>query len=113
LIEAKNHHSRHQIKPDQTEIQKPALDNFYRGALRPTILNFHVTERKVPTLKNIHKKFCEDIGYQDAMETLLKEIHKLGLRWRKFKNNRKILMEKHDIRHARVKVLRKMRSFRE
>jgi transposase len=98
-------------RPDRNS--KTALDDFDRGALTPTILNFHVTERKIPTLKNIHKKFCEDIRYQDTMETLLKEIHKLGLRWRKFKNNRKILMENHDIRHARVKFLRKIRSFRE
>jgi hypothetical protein len=56
-------------------------------------------------LKNIHKIFCEDIGYQGAMETLRKEIHKLGFRWRKFKNNRKILMEKHDIRHAILMLL--------
>ena len=90
-----------------------ALDDFDLALLRRTIINFHVTEKTVPTLNNIHQKMCEDFGYQGCRRTLLKDIHKLGFRWRKLKTNRKILMERPPIRLLRIEFLRKMRDFRQ
>lgn len=41
------------------------------------------------------------------------EFHKLGFRWKKTVNNRKILIEKHEIRHLRLQYLRHIKKARE
>lgn len=90
-----------------------AMDDFDHCLLRRTIHNFHITEKQVPTLQRIYKKMCEDYDYQGSSESLRKEMRKIGFRWRQMKNNRKILMEKQDIRHLRIEFLRKMKKYRE
>lgn len=89
------------------------MDDCDRAILRRVIINYHVTEKCVPTLKGIHKKFSEDTGYHGCQDSLRKEIHKLGFRWRKFKNNRSILMERQPVRLLRIEFLKKMRTYRE
>jgi hypothetical protein len=39
-------------------------------------------------------------------------MRKIGFRWKKMRNNRNILIEKHEIRHLRIEFLKKMRSQR-
>jgi hypothetical protein len=77
-------------KKRKKQNSKITLDDFDLGVLRRMIVNLHVTEQKTPRLKEIYNKFCEDIRYTGSGESLRGEIHKLGFRWRKFKNNRKI-----------------------
>ncbi|KAK9871694.1 hypothetical protein WA026_014145 [Henosepilachna vigintioctopunctata] len=89
------------------------LDDFDLADLRRTILNFHVTDKRVPTTKRIHRKFCSDFNYQGSTESLRKEVKKLGFRSKKFQNNRTVLMEKPDVRHSRVHFLKKMSKYRE
>ncbi|XP_050295550.1 uncharacterized protein LOC126735559 [Anthonomus grandis grandis] len=48
-------------RPDR--ILETHLDEADLGVLRRTIINHHVTEREVPTLKIVHKKFVEDTEY--------------------------------------------------
>lgn len=90
-----------------------ALDDFDRAVLRRTIINYHVTKKCVPTSKGILQKFSDDTGYQGSIESLRKEIRKLGFRWRKFKNNRKVLMERQPVRLLRIEFLKKMRTYRQ
>lgn len=89
------------------------LDDFERCLLRRKIHDFHITEKQVPTVKKIYNKFCEETGYQGCASSLKKEIKKLGFHWRKTKSNRKILMEKPEIRHLRIEFLKKMKKYRE
>ncbi|KAG5880910.1 hypothetical protein JTB14_010718 [Gonioctena quinquepunctata] len=42
---------------------KVRLDGFEKSQLRNLIINFHVTEKCVPTLKILHHKFCDEFGY--------------------------------------------------
>ena len=69
--------------------------------------------RESSRVNNIHQKMCEDLGYQRCRRTLLKDIHKLGFRWRKLKSNRKILLERPPIRILRIEFLRKICDFRQ
>ncbi|KAJ8947626.1 hypothetical protein NQ318_002638 [Aromia moschata] len=89
------------------------LDDFDKGLLRRTIINFHVTEKQVPTLPRIYNKFRESIDYQGCQDTLRKEVKLLGFRWKKFETNRKLLIEKPDIRHQRISFLRQMKQYRQ
>ena len=47
------------------------------------------------------------------MSTLRKIILALGFRWKKTKNNRRILMEQGNIREKRIAYLRAMKKYRE
>lgn len=73
------------------------MDNADLAISRRCISNYNVTEKRVSTLKEVHKTIVEDMEYQGSRESLRKEIHKLGFRWRKAKTNRKILMERQPI----------------
>ncbi|KAG5869604.1 hypothetical protein JTB14_001684 [Gonioctena quinquepunctata] len=50
---------------------KVCLDGFEKSQLRNLIINFHVTEKCVPTLKKLQHKFCDEFGYLGGRETLL------------------------------------------
>jgi hypothetical protein len=45
--------------------------------------------------------------------TLKKIILKLGFRWKKAKNNRQILVERHNIRAKRLQYMRQIKEYRE
>ncbi|CAH1982865.1 unnamed protein product [Acanthoscelides obtectus] len=78
-------------KPKRTNIKtKVALDGFDQGLLRRTIINYHITEKRI---RCIHRKMRDVANYKGCKETLRKEIHKLGFRWKKFESNRKLLIE--------------------
>lgn len=92
---------------------KVKLDQMEAGLLRRIIINFHITEKMTPTVKRLHKKMVDEYGYEGSRETLRKEMHALGFRWKKTKSNRHILMEQHRIRQLRLDYLRKIKKFRQ
>lgn len=92
---------------------KSKLEDFDKSVLRRTVINYFVTEKKVPTLRNIHKKFMDDTNYKGSYESLRKALHDLGFRWRKTKTTSKILMERNDIRSVRLNFLRNIKRYRE
>lgn len=100
-------------KKRQKTATKTNIDDFDQGVLRRYIMNFCVTEKKVPTLKHIHRKFVLDNGYTGSRESLRHIMHKMGFRWRKTRTNRKLLMEKPEVQQLRTNFLRKMKRFRE
>ena len=93
--------------------KKIVLDDFDRCVLRRLVLNFHINEKRVPTMKAIHKKFCSDTEYRGCVDTLRKELHTMGFKWVKTKSDRKLLMERHDIRQMRLNYLRTILRYRE
>lgn len=97
----------------QKTAPKSNLDDFDRGVLRQFIINYYTVEKKVPTLQRIHCKFVEENGHNGSYETLRKIMHDMGFRWRKTKNNRKLLMEKPAIQQLRINFLRSMKQYRE
>lgn len=91
---------------------KTNLDDFDIGRLRRYIKIFYITEKQVPTLRRIHKKFTEEYNYTGSRESLRKIMKKIGFRWRKTRTNRKLLMEKPEIQHLRLNFLRQMKRYR-
>lgn len=92
---------------------KTDLDDFDLGVLRRYIINFYVTDKKVPTLRRIHRKFAEENNYNGSRESIRKVMRKIGFRWIKTKSNRKLLMEKPDIQQKRLNYLRNLKRYRE
>lgn len=99
-------------KKRKKSASKTCLDDFDTGRLRRYIIDFYVTEKQVPTLRRIHRKFAEEYNYSGSRESLRKVIRKMGFRWRKTRTNRKLLMEKPDIQHMRLNFLRTMKRYR-
>jgi len=92
---------------------KSVLDNFDEAVLRRIVHDFYLTEKQRPTLKEIHSKMCESTGYGEGVTSLRLVLRKMGFRWKKTSDNRKFIMERHDIRSLRVKYLRAIRAYRE
>lgn len=90
-----------------------ALDDFDLCVVRRVIHEFHSTEKELPTLKGILRVLKEKINYKGSVSSIRTIIRDLGFRWKKTQNNRKLLMEKSDIRNVRVQYLRKIKEYRE
>jgi hypothetical protein len=79
--------------------------------VRRTIHEFYIHEKRVPTVKAVLMKLRETIGYEGQVSSLLKIFQALGFRWRKMRNNRRILTEKQDVKSAHVAFLRTITRF--
>lgn len=89
-----------------------AVDDFDQEVIRRTIYNFHLSHKQFPTLKALHSVLKSDIDYKFGISTLRKQIQKLGFKWKKTEDNRKILMERHNIRLLRINYLIKIAEYR-
>lgn len=88
------------------------VDEFDREVIRRTIHNFHITNKETPTLKLILEKLKDDIDYRGSITTLRKHVSLLGFKWQKTEDNRRLLMEKHEIRNLRINFLCKINEYR-
>lgn len=101
--------------PDKERIRtsnKSSPDNFNEEVVRRTINNFYIEEKQRPTLKKIHSRLKEKIDFQGSISTLRKIILHIGFRWRKTRNNRKILVEQQRIKSLRCAYLRSIHQYR-
>ena len=93
---------------------KPVTDVEYdENVIRRMIHNFHNTENESVTLKRLHEKIVREMGFKGSVSSCRRIICRLEFRWRRSKYNRKILIERHDIRSKRLKYLREIRQYRE
>jgi hypothetical protein len=88
------------------------LDDFDMCVVRRTIHQFYIHEKRVPTVKAVLMKLRETIGHKGQASSVLKILKALGFRWRKMRDNRRILIEKQYVRSARVAFLRAVTRFR-
>lgn len=100
--------------PKKTRCRKNIIiiDDFDKAVIRRTIHNFHITDKEVPTMKRIHEKLKTEINYPGSIWSLRKEVSLLGFKWKRTEDNRKILMEKHEIRYLRINFLIKISEYR-
>ncbi|XP_072384552.1 uncharacterized protein [Diabrotica undecimpunctata] len=96
----------------QKKSSKIQLDPCDQSILRRQIYDFHLRHKQVPTIKKIHQKFVNELNYAGSRESMRMEFHKLGFRWKKTVDNRKMLIEKHEIRHLRLQYLRNIKEAR-
>lgn len=89
------------------------IDDTDKEILTYLILNFHETETTVPTLKRILPNFKDVSGFTESLESLGKVMQGIDFRWRKIQSNKKLSMERYDIRFQTTHYLRDIRRFRQ
>lgn len=88
------------------------LDDFDQSVIRRTIHEFYAVEKCAPTVRKLKTKLEESIGFSGSYSSLLKILKQLGFKWAKTRNNRKVLVEKTDIRNKRISYIRQLQQFR-
>ena len=93
---------------------KPVTENdqFQEEAIRRMIYNFHITEKERITLGKLHRKMVRELDFKGSVASYRRIVRRLGFQWRRTKDNRKILIEKHDICFKCLDYLRKVRQYR-
>ncbi|CAG4936515.1 unnamed protein product [Parnassius apollo] len=92
---------------------KSNLDDFDMGILRRTIATFHTEFHELPTLRKLKQVLTERIGFNGCIETLRIILKESGYEWSKIDDNRKALVEKHDIQMLRFQYLRQLKKYRD
>lgn len=93
--------------------RKIDLDMFDKCVIRRTVNEFHKEHGERPTLKKLLPVVKEKIEFNGGKTALWKEIRNLGFKWKKSCDNRKVLIEKPDIREKRVQYLRAIKRYRQ
>lgn len=91
---------------------KTTFDDFDLSVIRKTIQEFHVSEGERPTLKGMLHVLKNKIGFKGSLWCVRKVVKKLGFRWKKTESNRKVLIEKNDIRNLRLNYLVAVNRYR-
>ncbi|XP_046684781.1 uncharacterized protein LOC124370533 [Homalodisca vitripennis] len=95
------------------KIKKTAVDDFDKTVIRRTVHEFHRIDGQRPTLKTLLPVLKEKIGFRGGIWTLRQVLKELQFKWRKSTDNRKLLIEKHEIREHRVRFIRAIKRYRE
>lgn len=100
------------MKKRRKRDNKVDIDNLTADVVRSTVQDFHIVHKEIPTLAKLRTALNEKIGFEGCLETVRKLLLKLGYKWRKTENNRKVLTERHDIQMWRLKYLKKITEYR-
>ncbi|KAI5645071.1 hypothetical protein NE865_03045 [Phthorimaea operculella] len=87
-------------------------DDFDAQAIRKIIHGFYNNDEEFPIMKDLYLIMKGDIDYQGSLCTLRRDVAKLGFKWMEKEDNNSILIEKHEIRFARVQYLSRIEHYR-
>lgn len=88
------------------------LDEFDQGAVRRIVNNFYLVEKCLPTVNKIRAKLEKDLNFTGSNTSVKRILHSLGYHWKKTNTNKRILMEKHDIKFKRFVYLQQIAHYR-
>lgn len=89
------------------------IDSFDQAVIRRCIHNYHKTNNEFPTVEKLRKKLKDDISFDGSQASLRRILKQLRFRWKKTENNRKLLIEKSNIRLLRIEYLQKICKYRQ
>ncbi|VEN52190.1 unnamed protein product, partial [Callosobruchus maculatus] len=93
---------------------KSSVDQFDEEIIRSVLYKFVHIHKRRPTMQAVYQAVINDgVALRGKLTSFKKIVHKLGFRWRKTEDNRKLLIEKTDIRAKRTEYLRKLKSYKE
>jgi hypothetical protein len=81
--------------------------------VRRTEYDVYKTEKQEPSTAVLKKKLHELIGFNGSLPSIRRILKNMGFRWRATKSNRKLLIEKNDVREKRISFLRDISRFRQ
>lgn len=82
------------------------LDSFDVDAIRNKVNEFYIVKKEVPTLRSLLGELQSSIGFGGCRETLRQILLSNGYEFKKNKNERSLLIERHDIAAWRHRFLR-------
>jgi hypothetical protein len=88
------------------------IDDLDMCFVRRTIREFYLHEKMLPSVKTVLTKLRRSTAYKGQASDLLKIFKARGFCLRKMQDNRRIFIEKQDVRSARVAFLRAITKFR-
>jgi hypothetical protein len=88
-------------------------DDFDKCAIRNTILDFYVQEKRVPAISKLLPIIKEKIHFPWGSKSLGRIVKRMGFMWRKCQSKRKILIDRADTVEWRSKYHVKMNQYRE
>jgi len=91
---------------------KTGLDILTQCLVRKIIHKIYVNEKTVPTIKKIHQKLVEEIGFKGGSRSAHKIVKELGFYWKKTKAKTFVLLEKNEIRLKRIEYLREIARYK-
>jgi hypothetical protein len=89
------------------------IDYFDKCAIRLTIHEFYVQEKMSPIISKLYQKLRDRININGGSPSLRNIVNELGFLWKKKRNNRMVLIEKHDVRCMLVSYLTALNKYRE
>lgn len=87
-------------------------DDFDAQAIRRIIHSFYTRDEEFPIMKDLYLIMKADIDYQGSLCTLRRHVARLGFKWTETEDNTSVLIEKQDVRYARVQYLINIEGYR-
>lgn len=93
---------------------KGSVDEFEEEIIRKIIYSYTAIHNRRPTMKRIFESVKKETGihFTGKIDSFRRLVKRMGFRWKKTKDNRKVLMEKFDIKAKRIEYLRKLRKYK-
>lgn len=88
------------------------LDQFDECVVRRLVYDFYITEKRLPTAKLLQIALKEKIDFTGSVSSVIKILKKLGFKWKRAQNNRRLLIEKSEIREKRISYLQAIKKYR-
>jgi hypothetical protein len=89
------------------------VDDFDKCVIRLTIHEFYVQEKTSQTTPKLLPKLRNRINFKGGSTSLRNIVKELEFQWKKTRNNRVVLIKKHDVRCMRVLYLTALNKYRE
>ncbi|XP_069675935.1 uncharacterized protein [Periplaneta americana] len=100
------------VTPDKNRKRqkKCELDEFEKCVIRRTFLEYYAERREIPTVKKLFSAVKEKINFNGGQKTFWRLLKDMGYTFKKCKNVRHVLIERHDIVARRAAYLRALRK---
>ena len=89
------------------------LDDFNERVIQNIIDEFYLVKKEVPTCDKLLSEIKKRINFPWKVHPLRRLLKRMGYKWKKCQNMRKILIERPDIFNWRCMYLRAIRRYRE
>jgi hypothetical protein len=103
-----SHGKTHKVPKRVTDI-----DDFDECVIRLIINEFYVQEKMSPTISKLFPKLRDRINFKGGITSLRNIVKEFGFLWKKTRNSRVVLIEKHDVRYMRVSYFTALNQYRE
>lgn len=89
------------------------MDDFDKNVVRRTVHHFYANEKRIPTAELLRSALKEKIGFKGGVTSIRLILKEIGFQWKTTESNRKILVERMDIREKRIRYLQQIKRYRE